>query len=125
MTPALTPEAMTVGIAVLAELHPTSRRPDRVHGVIAWTDRGDRHYQPLVPTVNLAGRDLPRLTSDQPDPHAGGGEQLRFDLGGPGAPTSSGRTWRTWALPSVPTDLRHAPLGEVTRALAEQLGRCA
>lgn len=124
MTAAVASVAATVGIAVLAELHPTSHCPDRVHGVIAWTDRGDRHYEPLVPTLDITGRDLPRLTTDQGD-RTQVAEQLRFDFGGPGTPTSSGRTWRTWALPSVPTDLRHVSLGEVTRAVAHQLGRCA
>ena len=101
----------TVHLAVLTELHPASHRPDRVHGVLAWSEDGARHYHPIL----LAGdpRCLP----------VGEPRQLSLDLGvlsGPSA-SSAGLTWRTWSLASIPSDLRHLPPDGAARALANQL----
>jgi hypothetical protein len=101
----------TVHLAVLSELHPTTHRPDRIHGVLAWTEDGARHYHPLL----LDGH-----------PHClpvGKPQQLSLDLGvltGP-SPSSAGLTWRTWSLASVPAELRHLPLDGAARALADRL----
>jgi hypothetical protein len=50
-----------VHLAVLAELHPASDRPDRIHGVLAWTEDGARHYHPLPLDSD------PHRRSTQPD----------------------------------------------------------
>lgn len=101
----------TVHLAVLAELHPASHRPDRIHGVLAWTEDGIRHYHPL-----LLDGDPDRLPIGEP-------RQLSLDLGaltGPSA-SSAGLTWRTWSLASVPFTLRNLPPDGAARALADQL----
>jgi hypothetical protein len=101
----------TVHLAVLSELHPTTHRPDRIHGVLAWTEDGARHYHPL-----LFDGDPHRLPVGEPC-------QLSLDLGvltGP-FPSFAGLTWRTWSLASVPADLRHLPPDGAARALADQL----
>jgi hypothetical protein len=101
----------TVHLAVLSELHPASHRPDRIHGVLAWTEDGARHYHPL-----LFDGHPHRLPVGEPC-------QLSLDLGvltGP-TPSSAGLTWRTWSLASVPADLRHLPPDGAARALADQL----
>jgi hypothetical protein len=101
----------TVHLAILAELHPATHRPDRIHAVLAWTEHGIRHYHPLL------------LDGDPGCLPAGEPRQLSLDLGaltGP-SPSSAGLTWRTWSLASVPLDLRHLPPGTAARALADQL----
>lgn len=116
------PAAPTTAIALLADLHPTTRRPDRIHAVLAWTDVGDRHYQPLPePVSTTACRDLIAPT---PGPDGSrSAVQLELDIDGPPVGVSSaGTTWRTWSLPSIPPSLRHLDLGAATRALATQLG---
>jgi uncharacterized protein (DUF58 family) len=103
-------ESATAQLAVLAELHPSSRRPDRIHAVLGWGGPGDQHYQPL-PVADPA-----HLPVGEP-------RQLSFELGaltGP-QPSSSGLTWRTWSLASVPVELRHLPPVDATQALARQL----
>jgi hypothetical protein len=105
----------TVHLAVLAELHPASHRPDRIHGVLAWTEDGVRHYHPL-----LLDGDAARLPVGEP-------RQLSLDLGvltGP-FPSSAGLSWRSWSLASVPADLRHLPPEGAARALADQLAAVA
>jgi hypothetical protein len=107
-----TPTPDTVHLALLAELHPTTHRPERIHAVLAWTDTGQRHYQPLT-------------TGGATDRPVGHPVQLSFDLGalsGP-YPSSSGLTWRTWSLASVPTGLRHLTPDGAAEALAGQLAR--
>ena len=104
------PTPDTVHLALLAELHPSTHRPERIHAVLAFTDTGGRHYHPL--TSGSA--------TDRPVGHP---EQLSFDLGalsGP-YPSSSGLTWRTWSLASVPTGLRHLTPDGAAEALAGQL----
>ena len=101
----------TVHLAVLAELHPATHRPDRIHGVLAWTEDGTRHYHPLL------------LDGDPGCLPVGEPHQLSLNLGaltGP-SPSSAGLTWRTWSLASVPCDLRHLPADGAARALADQL----
>lgn len=112
----------TLNVALLAELHPTTRRPDRVHAVLAWTEHGERIYQPLVTPTLAAFDPRPQLPFDF-DP-GGPVEQLRLDLGGVDTPRScsSGLTWRTWALPSIPAGLRHLSPGGLVRELARRLG---
>ena len=104
------PTPDTVHLALLAELHPTTHRPERIHAVMAFTDTGGRHYQPMASGSATA----------RPVGHP---EQLSFDLGalsGP-YPSSSGLTWRTWSLASVPTGLRHLTPDGAAEALAGQL----
>lgn len=110
----------TLTLAVLGELHPATRRPDRIHAVVAWTDRGDRHFRRLATPATAAHPHVRRLL-DRPSRRP---EQLRLPLAKAGGPacTSSGVTWRTWTLPSIPLDLRHLPADRAVDALARQLG---
>ena len=104
------PTLDTMHLALLAELHPTTHRPERIHAVLAFTDTGQRHYRPLT-------------TGGATDRPVGHPEQLSLDLGalsGP-YPSSSGLTWRTWSLASVPTALRHLTPAGAVEALAGQL----
>lgn len=113
--------APTTALALLADLHPETRQPDRIHAVLGWTDEGKRHYRSLTRLVDVVGcRDL-----DIADPsRADRPEQLCFDVDGLTGTrtTSSGRTWRTWSLASIPADLRHLGLEAVVGAVADQLG---
>ena len=84
---------------------------ERLDGVLAWTDTGTRHYQPLS------------STPDGPD-----GDQDELDAidhtsltATPS--TSSGLTWRTWALPTIPPAIRHLTPAEAVDALARALRR--
>jgi hypothetical protein len=84
---------------------------DRLDGVVAWTDTGTRHYRPLtsVPTgPNLGDQDLDHLdaTTLTATP-----------------PTSSGLTWRTWALPTIPPAIRDLTPAEAVEVLARALQR--
>jgi len=109
-------------IALLADLDPTSHAPDRIHAVLGWTDLGERHYQPLAIPVAAATCTgiVPPARVAEPSPAV----QLHLDVEGLDTvpPTSSGRTWRTWALPSIPPTLRHLQLAAAVRELATQLG---
>lgn len=107
-------------LAVLAEWHPASRRPERIHAVLGWTDAGGRIYQPLA-TPRLAPAVLAPLTAELSPPHVA--EQLHLDVDECHLPVpcSSGSTWRTWVLPSVPATLRHLPPAGVVEALARRL----
>lgn len=109
----------TVNIALLADLHPQTGRPDRLHAVLAWTDRGERYYCRLatpVTTTDDTG-ELLGLPPARP-------RQLQLDVGdvvGPSYCSSSGVTWRTWALPSIPPALRHLTVDQVAGELARRL----
>ena len=100
----------TLTLAVIAtRLNPHAA--DRLDGVVAWTDTGTRHYQPLtsVPT----GQD-----GDQDELDALDQTSL---IATPS--TSSGLTWRTWALPTIPPAIRHLTPAEAVEALARALRR--
>lgn len=117
---AVTVTAPTTGLALLADLDPRTSRPDRIHAVLGWTDHGERHYRPLrVPIAAGSCRAL--MSASEPESPA---TQLRLDLGSAERvpPTSSGRTWRTWCLPTIPPALRHLQLAALVRELATQLG---
>jgi hypothetical protein len=113
------PLAATSAVALLADLDPATLQPERVHAVLGWTELGEHHYQPLA--VPVVASDCPDLTGTAPSPRANA--QLQLDLGEDVLrPTSSGRTWRTWSLPSIPSSMRHLRLGAVVRELAARLG---
>jgi hypothetical protein len=100
----------TMHLALLADRPRGDRHAGQVHAVLAWTDRGQRHYHPIDPT--------PIPTTPAP------ASQLTLELGQltAAAPSSSGLTWSTWSLASVPADLRHLPPARAAQALAAQLG---
>lgn len=110
------------GVALLADLDPGTRRPERIHAVLGWTDLGECHYQPLLAPVSAAG--CRRLAGTIPAGTCTSAVQLSLDIDGlDGLPsTSSGRTWRTWSLPSIPPTLRDRSLAGVVREIATQLG---
>lgn len=115
--------AATSAIALLADLDPVTWRPERIHAVLAWTDLGARYYQPLDATVSTSA--CSELIGRSPcDPLASTSAQLELDVDDRPyrGPTSAGRTWRTWSLPSIPPALRHLELAALVRALADQLG---
>lgn len=108
-----------VNIAVLADLHPATGRPERLHAVMAWTDHGERHYCRLTRPVRATAVERCGLLGLSPRPP----QQLQLDLGDlrPSRCSSSGRTWRTWALPSIPAPLRHLTADQVAAELARRL----
>ena len=64
----------------------------------------------------------PPLPADRLDLGEHGHGQLRLPLEGLRAvPTSSGLTWRTFVLPSIPTGLRGLPPDRLAAAFAAQL----
>ncbi len=104
----------TVTLAVLAS-RTHQRAADRFDAVLAWTDAGIRHYQPIPSRADAA---------------VTGTEDTRLDVselscatltGVP--PTSAGLTWRTWALPTIPMSLRHLTPAQAAAALAVHFGR--
>ena len=99
-----------VTVAVLAS-RAGRHAPEHLDGVLAWTGSGVRHYQPVSATV--------------PDPGGEGAELAGLDPAGLTAspPTSSGLTWRTWALPTIPPAIRHLPPAEAVQLLAGALRR--
>lgn len=115
----MTPTALT--LVLLADAQPATRQPDRVHAVLGWTDDEPAIYCPLGRTIRAAAERGPQLTFDLDTPPASG--ELRLDLGEAGTAyaSSCGLTWRTWALPTIPSSLRHLPpagvVGELTRRL--------
>jgi hypothetical protein len=106
------PTATTIHLAVLSD--PDTHGTDTISAVLAYDARGRRHLHPVQtpPPPELLARLVGRV-----DP---GQLQLPLELGTP-APTSAGRCWRTWVLPSVPTSLRTLPPEQLAAALAEQL----
>ena len=100
----------TLTLAVIAS-RLNQHAADRLDGVVAWTDTGTRHYQPLtsVPTgPDVGGHDL---------------DQLDATTLTATTPTSSGLTWRTWALPTIPPAIRHLTPAEAVEVLARALQR--
>ena len=101
-----------IHLAVLGVI--TEEGVDEVRGVLAYDGHGRRHLAPVtaaVPTTRLrpwlsvpVHRHLVLPLDDTP----------------PGA-TSSGTTWRTWVLPTIPTCLRLLPPEELASAFAEEL----
>ena len=116
----------TTELALLAGLDPVTSRPDRIYAVLVWTDLGDRYYHPLteVHPVLLPDDLFAGCRSEAaPDRSA---IQLRLAFGdGDVEPTSAGRTWRTWSLPTIPPALRHLDTPSLASALAELVGGAA
>lgn len=110
-------EPTTVRIALLADIARDRAERGTVHAVLLWTDGGARHHELLVAPVAAP---TPPILPGRPEPAA----QLRLDLGLAAgvAVSSSGRSWCTYLLDSVPPDLRHLPPADAARALATQLG---
>ena len=105
-------EVAAMHFAVLGDV--TASGTDQVCGVLAYDGHGHRHLHPVTPTTpdeSLAAW----LAEGEP-------RQLQLPLDTALLPgTSSGRTWRTWVLPSVPTSLRALPPEQLVAALADQL----
>lgn len=116
------PLVATVTIALLAERHAT-QSGDRIHAVAAWTDQGERRCAwlaapvatgPSIADLRLVGRPV--------------AVQLALDLDAVADtlwPSSSGLTWATWTLASVPAAVRTMPLDAAVTALARQLDEAA
>ena len=105
-------EVAAIHLAVLGEV--TASGADEVCGVLAYDGQGRRHLHPVTPRTPDAS--LSAWLID------GGPRQLQlpFDTA-PLPTTSSGRTWRTWVLPTVPTSLRTLPPEQLAAAFAYQL----
>jgi hypothetical protein len=112
-------------LALLAELDPTAGEPDRIHAVLAWTDVGDRYYEPLAARVPASACGELVHRPERAAAAAASAIQLKLDVDDrpPDGPTSAGRTWCTWSLPSIPPSLRGLDLPALARALADQLTR--
>jgi hypothetical protein len=105
-------EVAAIHLAVLAEL--TASGADQVSGVLAYDGRGRRHLHPVTPPA--PGGSLSAWLTER------GPRQLQLPLDAALlAATSSGRTWRTWVLPTVPTSLRTLPPERLAAAFADQL----
>lgn len=94
----------TFQIALLGEVDTTSRGSERIHAVLAWTNRGERYYQSLA----AASPDAAMVTVAPPR-----------DL--PSRISSAGHNWRTRVLDSIPAELRHLPPASAARQLATRL----
>lgn len=108
-----------VHLALLGDLDDAGS--EQLCAVLAYDGAGRGQLRPLAPTTTSAVR---RATRQYPD----GPCQLRLPLDDVlAASTSSGRTWRTWVLPSIPTSLRTLPpdglAGALVRQLAGEVGR--
>jgi hypothetical protein len=90
--------------------------PDQLCAVLAYDGCGRRHLHPLEPITSI--RALARWLANP----GARQRQLQLPLEGE-LPTasSSGRTWRTWVLPSVPLSLRALPPDRLAAAFADQL----
>ena len=87
---------------------------DELAAVMAYDGHDRRHLCPVASKVPAA-----RLSAWVADRHPC---QLPLPLDGTGpAATSSGRTWRTWVLPSIPTALRTLPPDRLAAAFAQLL----
>lgn len=109
-------------LVVLAELDPSSGRPDRIHAVIGYTDGGTRILARLAVPCPAASDAVRELLAAPASPLAD--RQLSLPLGdGAGLPaaSASGLTWRSWVLPSIPVDLRHLPPAGLVDELACRL----
>lgn len=84
----------------------------RVTAVLVYDGRGWRHHHVLDPA----------LPADRLELGGQGPGQLQLPIDGYApSPTSSGLTWRTFVLPSIPTGLRDLPPGRLAAAFAAQL----
>jgi hypothetical protein len=105
-------QVTAIHLAVLGDV--TESGTDQVCGVLAYDGHGRRHLHPVTPTT--PGDSLAAwLTDGEPRQL-----QLPFDVGLLPT-TSSGRTWRTWVLPTVPTSMRALPPDRLAAAVADQL----
>jgi hypothetical protein len=105
-------EAPAVHLAVLGDV--TASGADQVCAVLAYDDHGRRHLHHITPPAPGAS-----LSAWLPEGRPG---QLQLPLDTALLPaTSSGRTWRTWVLPTIPTSLRTLPPERLPAAFAELL----
>jgi hypothetical protein len=105
-------EVTAIHLAVLGEV--TASGADQVCGVLAYDDYGRRHLHHITPTAPAAS-----LSAWLPEDRPG---QLQLPLDTALLPaTSSGRTWRTWVLPTIPTSLRTLPPERLAAAFADLL----
>jgi hypothetical protein len=105
-------EVTAIHLAVLGAV--TGSGADQVCGVLAYDGHGRRHLHPVTPTP--PGGSLSTWLSE------GRPGQLQLPFGIALLPaTSSGRTWRTWVLPTIPTSLRTLPPERLAAAFADQL----
>jgi hypothetical protein len=85
-----------------------------VHAVLAWTESESVLVPCRAPTSKAAA--LARLPVTNAVPM-----QLCFELDDVPMPSSSGLTWATWSLPSIPTELRGLALADVASVVAAEL----
>ena len=103
---------VAVHVAVLADTNQTG--DDRLCAVLTYDGAGRRHLHPITSGASA------RLLHDWLD--MSGPRQLRLPFADElPAASSSGRTWRTWVLPSVPICLRALPPERLAVAFADQL----
>ena len=95
-------------LAVLGDLG------DQLCAVMAYDGYGHPYLHPVPAAISAT-----RLSGWVAE-HGPGQLRLDLDAVGPAA-TSSGRTWRTWVLPSVPTALRSLPPDRLAAAFADLL----
>ena len=86
-----------------------------VHAVLAWTESESVLVPCRAPTSEAAAA-LARLPITNAAPM-----QLCFELDDVPMPSSSGLTWVTWSLPSIPTELRGLALADVASVVAAEL----
>jgi hypothetical protein len=96
----------TLQIALLGEVGSPLHGHERIHAVLAWTDRGERYYQ--------------SLTAASP-PGSGAVVTVAAPSDLPARISSAGHTWRTWVLDSIPAELRHLPPAGAAQQLAIRL----
>lgn len=96
----------TLRIALLGELASAFDETERIHAVLAWTDRGQRYYQSLTA---VTGRD------------SGASRTAAVPTDLASRISSSGHGWRTRLLESIPAELRHLPPEGAVHALASRL----
>jgi len=101
-----------VHLAVLVDLGPNSGPAGVVRAVLVYDGYGYRHLHRLDPALPA---DRLALGEDGPG-------QLKLPIGGATAPpTSSGLSWRTYVLPSIPVGLRGLPPADLAAAFAGRL----
>ena len=101
-----------IHLAVLVDAAGPAGADWRVTAVLVYDGRGYRHHLVLDPA----------LPADRLDLGEHGQGQLRLPLEGCAAvPTSSGLTWRTFVLPSIPLGLRGLPPDRLAAAFAALL----
>ena len=111
MDPA-TDRTVAVHLAVLADT--TQTGSDRLCAVLTYDGAGRRHLHPITSGASA------RLLHDWLNMSGPRQLQLPFADELPAA-SSSGRTWRTWVLPSVPIGLRALPPERLAAAFADRL----